>query len=377
MDLNFTSEQDMLRDSASKFLANECPYAKVKDIEETAEGYSPELWQQVVELGWTGLPFPEEYGGYGMEFIDLVIVQEEMGKMVFPSPYFSTVIQCGMAVLEGGTDDQKKELIPQIVEGSLLMGLAQHEEDGSYTDVGIKMKAEARGDEYVLNGTKMFVLDANIAQKLIVAAKTGDDEVSLLLVDTSDPGLTISKMPTIALDNSCEVIFKDVKVPKENILGSPGNGWETLEKANTKAAVAKAAEMIGGCKVCIDMTSGYAKERIAYEKPIGGFQIIQHYMADMMMAYDTIYNYMYRVAYLIDEGEDFSLEASVLKARTNENYKFIADRAVQIHGGIGTTREYNVGLFFRKVKSWEFICGDTDFHTESVIDKILVEMPQW
>ncbi len=201
--------------------------------------------------------------------------------------------------------------------------------------------------------------------------------MSLFVVDTDDPAVTISKMPTIAMDNSCEVIFREVKVSKENVLGTPGNGWAVLQSVTAKATVAKAAEMIGGCKVCIDMTSAYAKERVQYGKPIGGFQIIQHYMANMLMSYDTIYNYLYRVAYLIDEGEDFGLEASVLKACVNQNYKFIADRAVQIHGGIGTTRDYDVALFFRKVKSWEFICGDTDYHYENVMDKLIEGIPEW
>jgi alkylation response protein AidB-like acyl-CoA dehydrogenase len=373
MDLSFTSEQDMLRDSASRFLSNECPYDMTKEIEESEEGYSPALWQQVVELGWTGLPFPEEYGGYGGEFMDLVILQEEMGKMVFPSPFFSTIIQCGLAILEGGTEEQKKELLPEIVMGSPIMALAQYEEDGSYLEQGIKIAAKADGDQYTLSGCKMFVLDANIAQKLIVAART-DEGVSLFLVNADDPGLTISKIPTIAMDNSCEVIFKDVRA---SLLGTAGNGWAVLEVVNAKAAVAKAAEMIGGCKVCIDMTAAYAKERVQYEKPIGGFQAIQHYMSNMLMSYDTIYNYLYRVAYLIDEGEDYQLEASVLKATTNENFKFIADRAVQIHGGIGTTRECDIGLFFRKVKSWEVISGDTDFHTDAVINKLEEGIPVW
>ena len=142
-------------------------------------------------------------------------------------------------------------------------------------------------------------------------------------------------------------------------------------------AVAKSAEMIGGCKVCIDMTAGYAKERVQYGNPIGGYQIIQHYMADMLIAYDTIWNYLYRVAYLIDAGEDYELEASVLKARTNENFKFISDRAIQIHGAIGTTREYDISLFFRRAKSWELVCGDTDYHSENVTQKILESMPTW
>jgi len=377
MDLNFTKMQDMLRKSVAEFLAKECPFETVKELEESEIGYSPGLWEKIVELGWPGLPFPEQYGGFDGEFMDLVIIQEEMGKRVFPSPFFATVVQCGLAILEGGTEAQKKELIPQIADGKLLMALAQHENDPGYTKGCIKLSADVQGDSYILNGTKMFVLDANIADMLIVAAKPDDADITLFLVDAKDPGLTISKIPTIAMDNTCEVIFNDVKVPKQNILGEVGKGYEILEKVMTKAAIAKAAEMIGGAKVSIDMTAEYARNRVQYEKPIGGQQIIQHYMANMSIAYDTIYNYLYRVAWMVDEGEDVSLSASVLKAKTNENYKFIVDRAVQIHGGIGTTREYNAALFFRKAKAWEFVCGDTDYHTDKVVDRILTDMPEW
>jgi|SaaInl8_200m_RNA_FD_contig_31_1117258_length_1365_multi_4_in_0_out_0_1 acyl-CoA dehydrogenase len=377
MDLNFNSMQDMLRKSVAEFLAKECPYERVKELEESENGYDPKQWKKIVELGWPGLPFPEEYGGFDGEFMDLVIIQEEMGKRVYPSPFFATVVLCGTAIMEGGTEAQKKELIPQIADGELLLALAQHENDPGYTEKSIKMTAEAQGDSFVLNGTKLFVLDANIADKLIVAAKSSDADVTLFLVDAKDPGLTISKIPTIAMDNTCEVIFKDVKVPKDNILGEIGQGYETLKKVTAKAAIAKSAEMIGGCQVCIDMTAGYAKERVQYGKPIGGFQAIQHYMANMSIAYDTIYNYLYRVAWMVDAGEDATLSASVLKAKTNENFKFIADRAVQIHGGIGTTREYDVSLFFRKAKAWEFMSGDTDYHTDQVVDRILTAMPEW
>jgi alkylation response protein AidB-like acyl-CoA dehydrogenase len=375
MDLDFTSEQDMLRDAASKFFPNECPYARVKELEESEEGYAPELWQKMADLGWQGLLFPEEYGGYGGQFLDLVIILEEMGKMVFPSPFFSTVVQCGLIILEGATEDQKKELLPQIVEGSLIMALAQYEEDGSYLASDIAMKAEAGGDQYVLNGIKLFVMDGNVAHKLIVAAKTDDEGVSLFLVDTNDPGISITKMPTIGKDNNCEVIFKDVKVPKENIIGSPGNGEEILAKMNAKAAVAKAAEILGGCKTCIDITAEYAKQREQYGKPIGGFQVIQHYMSNMLVEYDTSQNYLYRVACMIDEGEDFVTDASALKACANENFKFISERAVQIHGGIGTTREGDIGLFYRKAKSYEYICGDADLHYENVVEKLIEQIP--
>lgn len=375
MNLDFTSEQVMLRESATKFFAKECPFGRVKELEEMEAGYSPELWQQMADLGWLGMLFPEEYGGYGGQFMDMVVIQEEIGKAAYPSPFFSTVIQCGLTILEGGAEDQKKDLLAKIADGSLIMALALHEEDGSYLPSGIKMISEPKGDQYVLTGTKMFVLDANIADKLIVVARAGDDGITLFLVDTKDPGVTCTKMPTIGMDNICEVLFKGVRVPKENIIGPLGKGWEIIEKIAAKAAVAKCAEMVGGCKTCLDMTAAYAKEREQYGKPIGGYQIIQHYMANMLLAYDTSFNYLYRVAGMIDEGMDFATEASVLKACINENYKFISERAVQIHGAIGTTREGDIGLFYRRAKSFETIMGDTDFHHDNITEAILREVP--
>jgi len=375
MNLDFTSEHEMLKDAATRFLTKECPYARVKELEESQDGYSPELWQKTAELGWLGLLFPEEYGGYAGQFVDMVIIQEAIGRAVYPSPFFSTILQCGLTILEGGTEDQKKDLLPQIAEGSLIMALAQYEEDGSYYPQDINLKAEAQGDDYILSGTKLFVMDANVAHKLIVAARTDNEEVTLFLVDANDPNVAISKMPTIGMDNNCEVIFNDVKVLKANIIGSPGNGKETLEKMKAKAAVAKAAEIVGGCKACIDITAEYAKQREQYGKPIGGFQVIQHYMANMLLEYDTTYNYLYRVACMIDEGEDFARDASALKACANEVYKFISERAAQIHGGIGTTREGDIGLFYRKAKSCEYMCGDTDFHYEEVFARLLEQGP--
>lgn len=373
MDLSFSSEQDMLRDSASRFLANECPFEKVKEIEESEEGYLPELWQQVAELGWLGLPFPEEYGGFDGTFIDLVVIQEEIGKALFPSPFFSTVVLCGSVILEGGSEEQKTELLGAITEGSTIMSLAQYEEDGSYLESGITMEAKASGEDYVLNGTKLFVADANIADKIIAAAVIEGQGPTLFLVDAKDSGITVTKMPSIARDNTCEVVFAKVKVPKSDIIGAPGGAWPILEKTLAKAAVAQAAEMLGGCKVSIAMTNSYAKEREQYGRPIGGNQVIQHYMANMLLAHDTANSYLYPVACMIDEGEDFAASASALKAAVNENCKFITERAVQIHGGIGTSREHNIGLFYRRAKSYESRCGSTDFHYEKVMEDLLAK----
>ncbi|MFC1825258.1 acyl-CoA dehydrogenase family protein [Thermodesulfobacteriota bacterium] len=366
MDLGFGKDQVLLRQSVAEFLSKECPYDRVKEIEEKEVGYSPELWEKIAALGWLGVPFPESYGGYEDPFLNLIIIMEEIGKAAFPSPFLSTIIQCGMTILEGGSAQQKNDLLRQMIEGRLIMAMAQYEEEGSYLASGIKMVAAFQGDHYLLNGTKMFVNDANIADKLIVAAQAGDAGITLFLVDGKDSGITCEKMYAIAMDNTCHVVFQDVKVPPSNIIGKPGNGWQILEKVNEKATVAKCAEMLGGCKACIDLTTAYAKKRVAYGKPIGSYQVIQHYLANMLISYDPTVNFLYKVAWMIDEGLDATKEVSALKAWVNDQYKFISERAVQIHGAIGTTRELDVGLFFRRAKSFEYMLGDIDYHYERV-----------
>jgi acyl-CoA dehydrogenase len=371
MNLDFTSEQEMLKDAASKFFSNECPYDRVKELEDSEAGYSAELWQKMAELGWQGLIFPEEYGGFGAAFMDLILLSQEMGKAVCPSPFFSTVIQCGLTLLEGGTEDQKREFLARIAGGDLIMALAQYEEGGSYFSSGIRMRAEVKGSHYLLNGTKLFVLDANICEKLIVVARTDGGGTTLFMVEANDPGVVITKMPTIGKDNLCEVTFKDVTVNGNRVIGAVGKGWEILEKVEAKAAVVKAAEMVGGCRACIDLTAEYAKQREQYGMPIGGFQIIQHYLANMLIRYDVSANYLYQVASMVEEGLDFVTEASALKASVNESYKFVSERAVQIHGAIGTSREADIALFYRKAKSYEYACGDSDYHYEKVIQNLL------
>jgi acyl-CoA dehydrogenase len=371
MNLDFTSEQNMLKESAAKFFANECNYEKVKKIEETEKGYLPELWRKAAELGWTGMLFPEKYGGYGGTFMDIVIILEEIGKAVFPSPFFSTVIQCGLLILEGGNEEQKKDLLGKISDGSLIMALAQYEAETDYGYDSIAMVAGPKGDGYVLNGTKLFVMDANIAGKLIVVAKAGAAGVSLFLVDAKDPGVKITKLPYVSSENACEVVFRDVNVAKKDMIGAPGAGAALLDKMYVKAAVAKAAEMSGGCKAAIDMTSKYAKEREQYGNPIGGYQAIQHFMSNMLIAYDTCNNYLYRVTCMIDEGEEFDREASALKAVANEAYRFVTERAVKIHGGIGTSREADIALFYRRAHPFSMICGSTSYHYEKVAQSLL------
>jgi len=365
MDFDFTTEQDMLRKSVAEFLKKECPSDVVKEIEDSDEGYSAKLWKKMAQLEWMGIHFPEECEGFGDPFMDLLIIVEEMGKAAFPSPFFSTVVLCGLTIMEGGSDKQKKDLLSKIAKGKLIMALAQYEEDASYLPSEVQMPATATGDNYILSGKKMFVMDANIAEKLIVAARTGEG-ISLFLVNGDDPGITIRKMPTIGKDNTCEVVFDNVSVSKDDMIGEPGQGEEILNRVLEKATVAKCAEMLGGCQTAIEMSADYARNRVQYGVPIGAQQSIQHYLADMQIAYDTSINLFYKVAWMIDEGMDFLTDASALKGRLNEMYNFVADRAVQIHGGVGTTREFDIGLYFRRAKAFELMLGDSQYHYERV-----------
>ena len=370
MDLDFTSEQEMLRKSVAEFLNKACPLEVVKEIEDSDSGYDAKLWKKMAELGWMELYYPEEYGGYGDPFLDLVIIIEEMGKAAFPSPYFSTVVQCGITILEGGSEEQKKAILPKIASGKLIMAMAQYDESGSYSEVGIQMPADKSGDSYVLNGKKMFAMEANIADKLIVAARVKDAGVTLFLVDGKAEGLTVKKMPTIGMDNCCEVTFSNVTVPAADVIGKPGEGWQILERMFPRAIIAKCAEMSGGCKQTIDMTAKYAKQRVQYDKPIGGFQAIQHYMANMFLGYETCSNYLYEVCSLCEDGDDVSQKVHALKAKFNQQYKFITERGVQIHGGVGTTREFNMGVYYRKAAAAEYILGDTNYHFEKLAEAL-------
>lgn len=371
MDLGFTPEQQMLRKSVSEFIAKECPFETVKEIEDSPDGYVAAMWKKMARLGWMELIIPEAYGGLADPFSNLLILLEEMGKKAFVSPYMSTVVMCGLILMDAASEAQKKKLLPKIAKGKLIIALAQHEGMAGYTEACVTMPATADGDGYLLNGTKMFVMDANIADMMIVASRIETFGTTLFLVDAAAPGILIEKMPTIGKDNACEVVFDKVTVSKKDMIGSPGLGWDILRAMEVKATIAKSAEMMGGCKAAMDMAAAYSKHREQYGTPIGGFQALQHYMANMKTAYDTSYNFLYEAAWMIDQGMDASLAASVLKAQINEKYKFITERAVQIHGGVGTTREFDIGLFYRRAKASEFMLGDTPYHQERIAAAII------
>ncbi|MCL6644552.1 MAG: acyl-CoA/acyl-ACP dehydrogenase, partial [Dehalococcoidia bacterium] len=300
MDLSFSEEQEMLRRAAREFLEAECPKSHVRAMEEDPLGYSPTLWKKMAELGWLGLPFPESYGGGGGSFLDLVVILEELGRALTPSPFLPTVVLSGYALLAGGTEEQKRTYLPQIARGEHLFAFALLDLTARYTPAAIQQtRAVADGSDYVINGTKMFVHDAHIADTLIVAARTGEPEtaISLFLVPARSPGVEITVLTTVASDRQCEVVLEDVRVPRMALLGAQDGGWSIVESALAHGTVAECARMSGGAQYLQEITVEYAKRRVQFGKPIGAFQAIQHHCANMAVDVDGIRFATYEAAW--------------------------------------------------------------------------------
>ncbi|MEE8470351.1 MAG: acyl-CoA dehydrogenase family protein [Dehalococcoidia bacterium] len=371
MDLDLSEEQEMLRSTARDFLTKECPKTLVRELEDDEKGYSPELWKKMAELGWMGLVLPEEYDGMGMGFMDLIILLQEMGRNIVPGPFFCTVVLGSLPISFAGTEEQKKELLPGIASGEIVMTMALTEPNARYDAAGITTKAVAQGDHYVINGTKLFVENAHIADRIICATRTKEtatpeEGITLFLVDAKDPGIKCEVVPTIGADKLCEVVLENVSVARKNILGEPDNGWPIVVKSVEHATVAKCAEMVGGAEAAFDMTLAYVKERVQYGRPIGSFQVIQHYCANMWTNVDTSRNLLYLTAWRVAEGLATAKDVAVAKGWINEAYKFVTERAVQCHGAIGLTRDHDIGLYYRRAKAAELAFGDTDFQQEAV-----------
>lgn len=375
MDLAYTEEQEMLWKGARDFLVNKCPKTLVREMEEDERGYVPELWQEMADLGWVGLPFPEQYGGGGFSFLDLVVLLEEIGRACLPGPFVSTVVLGGMPVAEWGTEEQKKEILPKLCSGKLIMTLALTEPSGRYEAGCVQVKATAEGDGYVIDGTKLFVNDANVADYMIVVARTAEgadpeDGITLFLVDAKSAGISTFVLRTIAGDKQCEVSFDKVKVPKGNVLGEVGKGWGMVKRIMGWAALAKSAEMMGGAQQVMEMTVDYAKERVQFDRPIGSFQIIQHYLADMSIDVDSSRVSLHKAAWMMSEGIECTKEVSVIKGWLSEAYRRVAAQSHQIHGAIGFTKDHDLELYFRRAKAGELYFGDADFHREVVAQQL-------
>lgn len=366
MDFAFSDEQEEFRDTLRRFFEEKAPSAEVRRLMETGEGYAPGVWKQMAEeLGLPGIHVPEEYGGQGFGFLELGIVLEEMGRVLFPSPFFATVCLGANAILNAGSEEQKQALLPGIASGQTLATLALSEDSGRFDAEGIALEAVPEGDVYRLDGHKSFVVDGHVADCLVVAARlagsAGTDGITLLTVRADDPGFAATPLETMdAIRKQARIEFSGARA---EILGEEGAGWPPLAKALDQAVIMLAAEMLGGAQKCLDMAVEYAKVRMQFARPIGSFQAIKHKAAEVLLEVELAKSAGYYSWWVADErDEELSEAASLAKSVCADTYLLAATECIQIHGGIGFTWEHDGHLYLKRAKGSEILFGDATEH---------------
>ena len=380
MDFAFDEEQEELRTMARSFLEAHSSGEQVRRTMETELGYEPDVWKKIAtELGWPAVLVPEKYGGLGLGYVELVALLEITGEHLLCAPFFSTVCLAGNALLAAGTEAQKQEHLPALAEGRLRGTLAFSEPNGRWDAAGIVATARRDGDSYCLSGAKRYVPDGHCADLFVVAARSAQSEgeagVSLFLVPSDAEGLEVT--PLVTMDQTrrqAHLELHDVCVPASARMGEEGAAWPALRKTLDLAAIAVAAEQVGGAQRCLDLAVDYAKERVQFGRPIGSFQAIKHKCADMMLLVESARSAAYYAACVAaEDGDDLPVAASLAKATGSDAYFRCAAECLQIFGGVGFTWEYDPHLYFKRAKSSETFLGDASLHRERIAAHILGE----
>ncbi|WP_419929054.1 acyl-CoA dehydrogenase family protein [Candidatus Poriferisocius sp.] len=369
MNFAFSEEQEELRRFVRQFLEDKSPESAVREQMDTEKGYDDAVWNQMAEqLGLQGLIIPEEYGGSGFSYIELIVVLEEMGRALLCAPFFSSVVLAANALIHSGDDAAKAELLPGIAGGETVAALAFTEENGRWDESGITVEATADGDGWRISGTKMFVIDGHTADVVLVAARTAGG-VSLLWCPSDADGLTSTALST--MDQTRKQARLDFDNTPVTLIGAEGGGWAVLERVLDLAAVALAAEQVGGAQMCLDMSVQYAKDRVQFGRPIGSFQAIKHKCADMLLEVESAKSAAYYAGWCASElNDELPSVASLAKAYCSEAYFHASAENIQIHGGIGFTWEHPAHLYFKRAKSSELLFGDPTYHRELLAQRI-------
>jgi alkylation response protein AidB-like acyl-CoA dehydrogenase len=367
MNFGFTEEQELLRNEVRKFLDENCPLEEVRKISESSEGFSRELWKQIAELGWLGLTVPEEHGGSELGWVDLVVILEETGRTLFPSPLISTTLAAA-AIRESGSAEQQARWLPRFADGSAIGTLAFLEADDIQGPEGIRLRpADGTG---LLSGEKLFVCDAGVADLFVVALRSGDGpaDLSLAVLERGAEGLSSEDLPGIDLTKRLgRVSFDGVHLATDAMLVGGGPAGAAISRLQDLGATALAAEMIGAAEAALQLTVSYAGERVQFGQPIGTFQGVKHPLAEMYVDIESFKSLVYYAAWCLDEGqEDAALATSRAKAYASEALARIGLDAIQLHGGIAYTWEYDAQLFLKRSKWARPIFGDADYHYERI-----------
>jgi alkylation response protein AidB-like acyl-CoA dehydrogenase len=371
MALVLNDEQTMLRDNARGFLAKNAPIAHLRALRDNrdADGFSRALWKTFVEMGWAGILVPQDYGGLGLGHVEAGIVAEELGRTLTPSPFLSTAVLAATAIARAGNDKQKENYLPKIVAGELIATLAV-DESAKHHPEKIAMPAARTGNGFKLNGAKTFVIDGHVANLLIVAARTagnpGDTSgITLFLVDTNAPGVRAERTASVDSHNAARITFEDVNLSADNVLGKIDAGWDVLEGVLNVGRAVVAAEMVGASDEAFGRTVAYLKERKQFGKAIGEFQALQHRAAHLYCELEVTRAAVLKALQTLDDSYDRAgAIVSVAKARAGLSATLAAQEAVQMHGGIGMTDEFDIGLFMKRVRVCQELFGDSNFHAD-------------
>ena len=371
MPMILNEEQTMLKETAKDFCGKNAPISQLRKLRDSdnAQGFDADTWSKMVELGWSGIPWPEEYGGLAFGYKGLGVVTEESGRTLAASPLFATVWVGGTIVSLGGSDEQKTELLPRIAAGDLTLALAL-EESHRHDPYNIETSAEDSGKKYVISGKKTFVLDGHVADKLIVVARTsgkseGRKGLTLFLVDRNANGVKVTRTKMVDSRNAANIEFKKVKVSADAVIGKVGKGADVLDAALDIARIGLAAEMLGSLQECFERTVQYLKDRQQFGVPIGSFQGLKHRAADMFCEVELSKSVVLEALTALDEGRDaaeIAKLASLAKAKVGETFTRVSREGIQMHGGIGMTDEFDIGFFIKRAAVAEQTFGDVNFH---------------
>lgn len=373
MDLSYTEEQNLLRDSVQKFIEDNYDITQRKKLSESDEGFSRDYWKQFAELGWLAMPFAEEDGGIGGNAIDTMIVMEEFGKGLVVEPFFPTVVLAGTAISEFGSDKQKEEILAGIIDGSIIATFAYAEEQAFHDLAHVTTTAEKDGDFFRLNGTKSVVLNAQSADRILVTARTsGDDHdtagITTFVVEADAEGLERQDYPTVDGLRASEVTFKDVKVSADDVVGEIDNGFDVIAKVAQRAVLALSAEAVGAMQKLHDDTIAYTSQREQFDHPLSDFQVLKHRMTEMFVEQELAKSLTMKATMLETQGAaDTDRTIHALKYLIGKSSRMIAQNAVQLHGGMGMTEDLRVAHYFKRLMVIDSQFGNTDHHLERFV----------
>ena len=370
MDVLLDENEEMLKNSAREFFEQECPPSLVRDMEEDERGYPDDLWRKIADLGWLGFALPQSYGGEDAPLEQIGLLLEEVGHAAAPLPFLSTIVPA-LTIAKAGTEAQRQEILPRVARGERFLTWALTERDPRSTPDTIQTEAVLNGDHYVVNGAKLFVDNFNVADQCLVVCRTlqaSDTNlgISLLLLDTNSQGVSHTLLPTLAGDKQSDVTLNQVRVPAANLIGELHQGWPIVEPMMEQATALLCAQIVGATRRAVDMAIEYAKWRVAFGRPIGAFQAIQHMCADMVTWVDGAQLLTYEALWKLGQGLPASIEVATAKAFCNERCQAALRHANQIHGGVAQIKEFDLNLWYRRGAAWTMKLGTTFEHRAKI-----------